>query len=145
MHAVPPARRIVTDKAETREGLGKPACWRIEPGRPQAGAPQSTRAVPFNLIIVATISRVRNLRDHKMIRLYHVIIEKLPLPVAPLRAGHIDRGLTLSGKPDEYSTESEALNRARALIQAGYRISILDPDGQTWTHEKVLARLSIAA
>jgi hypothetical protein len=79
-----------------------------------------------------------------MPNLYEVKKNRLPLPRGPLGEGHPERTLTISTKPDVYPSETAAIQRARDLVQGGYRISILLPDGREWSHEEVLRLLNDA-
>lgn len=74
--------------------------------------------------------------------LYEVKKNRLPLPLGPLAEGHPERKLTISAKPDVYSSEADALQRARVLVQEGYGISIVLPDGREWSHEEIRRRLN---
>jgi hypothetical protein len=76
---------------------------------------------------------------------YTVKINRLPLPRGPLAEGHPDPDIRISMKPDVYSSEADALNRARVLIQKGCGISIEPPDGREWSHEEILHLLNSAA
>jgi hypothetical protein len=81
-------------------------------------------------------------REARMPRLYEVKKNRLPLPRGPLGEGHPERTLTISAKPDVYPSETAALQRARDLVQEGYGISILLPDGREWSHEEVVRLLN---
>jgi hypothetical protein len=72
---------------------------------------------------------------------YEVKINRLPLPIGPLAEGHPERKLTISAKPDVHPSEADAIRRARVLVQEGYGISIVPPDGREWSHEEILRRL----
>jgi hypothetical protein len=74
--------------------------------------------------------------------LFEIKINRLPLPIGPLAEGHPERQLTISAKPDVCSSEVDALRRARVLVQKGYGISIVLPDGREWSHEEILRRLN---
>jgi hypothetical protein len=74
-----------------------------------------------------------------MLKFYVITKEALPVPGLPLGQGHTDRGLTLSGKADEYVTAAEALARARTMREQGYRVSMRDPEGREWTHAEIFA------
>ena len=74
---------------------------------------------------------------------YEVKINRLPLPLDPLSERHPDRKLTISAKPDVYSSKVDAFKHARILVQQGYGISIREqPDGREWTHVEILRRLN---
>ena len=74
---------------------------------------------------------------------YEVQKNRLPLALGPLSEGHPERTLTISAKPDVYSSEADAFKRARALVQQGYGISIKEqPDGRGWTPVGILLRLN---
>jgi hypothetical protein len=78
-----------------------------------------------------------------MAKQYEVKINRLPLPLGPLSEGHPDRTLTISARPDVYSSEVEAFQRARILVQQGHGIAIEEqPDGREWTHVEILRRLN---
>ena len=76
-----------------------------------------------------------------MPKMYMVKVNRLPLPIGPLAEGLPERKLTISAKPDVYSSEADALLRARVLVQEGYGISIELPDGWEWSHQEIPRRL----
>jgi hypothetical protein len=79
-----------------------------------------------------------------MSKLYEVKKNRLPLPLGPLAEGHPQRNLTISARPDVYSSKIDALQRARVLVQEGYGISIILSDDREWSHDEILRRLNSA-
>jgi hypothetical protein len=77
-----------------------------------------------------------------MRHVYTVNKVRLPLPIGPLSEGHPERSPTVSALPDTYDSEVGALQRAQALVQEGYGISIKTPEGLAWSHEQILRRLN---
>ena len=76
-----------------------------------------------------------------MAKLYQVNIKRLPLSIGPLAEGHPERKPTPINAPNKFATEADVLRHARKLVQEGYRLSIIDPDGREWPHTEVLRRL----
>jgi hypothetical protein len=75
--------------------------------------------------------------------LYTVKITRLPLPRWPLSEGHSEaRPGPDIRPPDVYSSEPDALEGARGLVQQGYGVSIGLPDGREWLHAELLHRLN---
>ena len=77
-----------------------------------------------------------------MAKPYQVKINRLPLPIGPLAEGHPEREQTPINAPNEFQSEVDVLRQARKLVQEGYGISIIDPDGREWPHIEVLRRLN---
>jgi hypothetical protein len=74
---------------------------------------------------------------------YIVIKVRLPLPLGPLVEEHPERKLTISTKPDEFSSEDSAFEYAASLVQEGYGLRIEEtPNGRVWTHAEILRRLN---
>ena len=121
---------------ELRKSLAAALCRSISPSN-SLGVNQDLVGWPVRHHAL----RMQLIENYPMPTLYEIKKNRLPLPPGPLSERYAERKLTISAKPDVYSSEAHALQRARVLVQEGYGISIVLSDGREWSHEEIFRRL----
>jgi hypothetical protein len=79
--------------------------------------------------------------NRQIVTVYRVTKDRLPLPHGPIAEGHPPRELTI-GVPEEFVSEADAMEYARKLVQEGYGITLIHPDGREWSRAEILRRLN---